>query len=103
MVVITKPDAIARLGNVPEEKRFWIVDGRYLSNLEELRTALEGMADETFRVHSDENKSDFSKWVDEVIGDGKLASDLKKSATRSAAVKCVNARIKFLKAKVDAA
>ena len=103
MVVITKPNAMARLGNVPEEKRFWVVDGRYLSNLEELKTALEGMTDETYRVHSGENKSDFSKWVEEVIGDSKLASDLKKSTTRLGAVKCVTARIKFLKAKVDAA
>ncbi len=103
MVVITKPNAKARLGNVPEEKRFWVVDGKYLSNLEELETVLEGMTDETFRVHSDENKSDFSKWVVEVIGDDKLASDLKKSVTRPGAVKCVAARIKFLKAKASAA
>jgi hypothetical protein len=103
MVVITKSNAKARLGDVPEEKRFWVVDGRYLSNLGELKTALEGMTDETFNVHSDENKSDFSKWAAEVIGDAKLASDLKKSTTRLGAIKCVTARIKFLKAKVGGA
>jgi hypothetical protein len=103
MVAITKPVAKARLGNVPEEKRFWVVDGRYLSNLEELKTALDGMTDEVFRTHSNENKSDFSIWVAEVISDAKLSSDLKKSATRVAAAKCVADRIKFLKSKAGAA
>jgi hypothetical protein len=103
MVAITKPVAKTRLGEVPEEKRFWVADGRYLSSLEELKAALEGMADETFLAHSNENKSDFSVWVKEVIGDDKLASDLKKSATRLWAAKCVADRIKFLKAKAGAA
>ena len=103
MVSITKPVAKARLGNVPEEKRFWVVDGRYLSNLEELKTALEGMTDETFLAHSNENKSDFSKWVREVVGDDKLAADLAKSATRLWAAKSVGDRIKFLKSKAGTA
>jgi SpoU rRNA methylase family enzyme len=102
MVAITKPVAKARLGDVPEEKRFWVADGRYLTNLEELKAALEGMTDETFLAHSNESKSDFSVWVNEVIGDDKLASDLKKSATRLWAAKCVADRIKFLKSKTGA-
>jgi hypothetical protein len=99
MVAITKQIAMARLGGVPGEKRFWSNDGRYLSNLEELKTALEGMTDETYRFHSNETRSDFSKWVDEVIGDDKLAADLKKSATRMWAAKSVADRIRFLKSK----
>ena len=103
MVSITKPVAKARLGDVPEEKRFWVVDGRYLNNLEELKAALEGMTDETFLAHSNETKSDFSKWVREVIGDDKLATDLAKSATRLWAAKSVGDRIKFLKSKAGTA
>jgi hypothetical protein len=99
MVAITKQVAKARLASVPEEKRFWCNDGRYLSNLEELKTALDGMTDETFLFHSNEAKSDFSKWVDEVIGDDRLARDLKESATRLWAAKSVGDRIKFLKSK----
>jgi hypothetical protein len=103
MVAITKPVAKARLGNVDTEKRFWVADGRYLNNLQELKTALEGMADETFSTHSNENKSDFAIWVAEVINDDKLANDLKKSATSLAAAKCVGDRIKFLKTKAGTA
>ena len=98
---ITKEMAEARLSNVPEEKRFWVSDGRYLSNLEELKSALEGMTDEVFSTHSNANKSDFAVWVDEVIGDDKLARDLKKSSTRGLAAKNVASRINFLKSKTD--
>jgi hypothetical protein len=99
MVTITKQIAKERLANVAEEKRFWCNDGRYLSNMEELKTALESMTDENYLFHANETKSDFAKWVDEVIGDDKLAKDLKKSATRLWAAKAVTDRIKFLKAK----
>jgi hypothetical protein len=103
MVSMTKQVAKARLDSVPEEKRFWCNDGRYLSNLEELKAALENMTDETFLFHSNETKSDFARWVDEVIGDDKLARDLKKSATRSWAAKSIADRIKFLKSKAGVA
>jgi hypothetical protein len=101
MVSITKAIAQERLGDVPEEKRFWCHDGRYLKNLEELETALEQMTDETFRYHSSETKTDFSNWVRDVIGDEKLARDLLKSATQLQAAKNVAARIKLLKARAD--
>ena len=103
MVTISKPVAKARLGNVPLEKRFWVVDGTYLSNLDELRAALEGMADETYLVHCNGDKSDFSNWVGDVIGDEKLSAELKKCTTNREAAKLVAARIKFLKTKAGAA
>jgi hypothetical protein len=99
MAPITKQIAAVRLASVAEEKRFWVNDGRYLNNLEELKTTLDSMTDETYTFHVNENKSDFAKWVDEVIGDDKLAADLKKSATHAMASKAVAARIKFLKTK----
>ena len=99
MVRITKAVAEQRLGNVPEEKRFWCHDGRYLKNLEELQVVLEQMTEETFSYHSNETKSDFSNWVSDVIGDDKLSRDLRKSTTRAQAAKCVADRVKWLKAK----
>ena len=99
MAPVTKQIATARLTNVPEEKRFWVNDGRYLNSLEELKAAFDNMSEQTYLFHVNENKSDFAKWVDEVIGDDKLAADLKKSTTQAAASKAVAARIKFLKSK----
>ena len=97
MVRITKSVAEERLGNVPEEKRFWCRDGRYLKNLEELQVALEQMTEETFSYHSNETKSDFSNWVGDVIGDEKLSRDLRKSTTRAQAAKSVADRINWLR------
>ncbi len=102
MASITKAVARARLGNVPEEKLFYVNDGRYLHNLEELKGALETMTDETFAFHSNETKSDFSKWVREVVGDDKLADDLARSATRLWAAKSTADRIRFLRTKAGA-
>jgi hypothetical protein len=97
MVSITKATAQERLADVPEEKRFWCHDGRYLKNLEELETALEQMTDETFSYHSSETKTDFSNWVRDVIGDDKLARDLLKSATPRQAARNVATRTRLLK------
>ena len=99
MVRITKTVAEKLLADVPQEKRFWCSDGRALRNLPELETALKGMSEETFRYHFNETKSDFSNWVYDVIGDEKLARDLRKSTTQTQAVKSVADRIAWLKGK----
>jgi hypothetical protein len=100
MVRITSSVAAAMLGDVPEEKRFWCVDGKYLKNLAELKDALEQMSEETFRHHSNETKTDFSNWIKDVIGDEKLSRDLLKSATQAQAAKAITARISWLNSKV---
>jgi len=99
MVKITKSMAAKRLGDVAKEKKFWCYDGRYLKNLQELEEALEQMADETFRYHVNDTKSDFSNWVRDVIGDDKLSRDLNKSTNRVQAARCVASRITWLKQK----
>jgi hypothetical protein len=99
MVKMTRSVAEAMLGDVSEEKRFWSSDGRYLKNLEELRDALNQMADETFSYHSSENKTDFSNWVKDVIGDEKLGRDLLKCTNKVQAAKAVADRVAWLKTK----
>jgi len=101
MVRITKAVAEKRLGDVSEEKRFWCYDGRYLKNLQELEAALEQMTEETFRYHVNEDKSDFSNWVRDVIGDEKLSRDLKKSGTKAQSARSVAARIVSIKRKIE--
>lgn len=100
MVKMTKSVANGMLADVAEEKRFWCVDGRYLKNLEELEAALVQMSEETFHYHSNETKTDFSNWVNDVIGDDKLARDLLKCATQEQAARVVAERLNFLKSKV---
>lgn len=84
-----------RLADVPEEKRFYCNDGRIINNMEELVSALKVMSDETFRYHANESKNDFSTWIADVIGDDKLAADLRKVTSREETAKVVAARVAY--------
>lgn len=97
---ILRQDAEKLLANVPEQYVFWCCDGRVLRNMKELEEALANMTDETFAYHSNEEKKDFSNWVKDVIGDDKLARDLRKSLTRTRAAKMVAERVAFLSGKL---
>ena len=100
MAKITGAMAEKWLGDVPQEKQFWCRDGRILKNLPELEVALKQMTEETFRYHSNETKSDFSKWVRDVIGDEELSKNLQKSATRLQAAKSVTDRVTWLNSRI---
>jgi hypothetical protein len=100
IVKISKEEANKRLGDVPDEKRFWCQDGRVIKNLKELEEALNDMSDETFHYHLGEGRNDFSNWIRDVVGDNKLANDLSKAKSRIQASKTVAQRISFLQSKV---
>ncbi len=103
MVKLTGSVAEIILGDVPERQRLWCHDGRHLKNLEELKSALEQMSDDTYRYHTNEFRTDFSNWVKDVIGDEKLSRDLLKCATRAKAASTVAGRIRWLKSKISPA
>jgi hypothetical protein len=100
IVKITKQEAERRLGDVPDDKRFWCRDGKDIRNLRELRKALIDMSDDTFYYHSGEERKDFSNWVRDVIGDDKLARDLSKAKSHMQACQVVTERISFLESKI---
>jgi hypothetical protein len=100
IIKISKEEAKRRLWDVPDDKRFWCQNGKLVKNLGELEKALNDMSDETFHYHSGEERSDFSKWVREVVGDGKLANDLSKAKSRIQASQAVAKRISFLESKI---
>jgi hypothetical protein len=97
---ISKEEAKRRLGDVPDDKRFWCHDGKVIKNLKELRKALNDISDETFLYHSGGGRNDFSKWVREVVGDDKLAEDLSKTKSRMQASQAVAQMISFLESKI---
>ncbi len=100
IVKISKEEAKRRLGDVPDEKRFWCQNGKTIKNLRELGKALIDMSDETFHYHSGGERNDFSKWIREVVGDEKLANDLSKAKSRIQASQAVAQRISFLEGKI---
>jgi hypothetical protein len=100
IIKISKEEANRRLGNVPDEKRFWCHDGKLIKNLGELEKALNDMSDEIFHYHSGEGRNDFSNWVRDVVGDDKLAKDLSKAKSRIQASQALAQRISFLHSKI---
>jgi len=97
MTIRNKEDAQRVLRRVPDEKSFYTHDGKTLNNLFELKGALEKMDNATYNHHVTDEKNDFSRWVHEILGDDKLANDLKKVLTQKDACKLVADRILWLK------
>ena len=82
-----------RWNDVHEEKKFWVNDGSILKNLKELPDALKQMSDETFMHHVNENKNDFANWVEDVVGERKLARELRSLNSRAAMMTAVKRRL----------
>ncbi len=101
MAKIQKQDALKLLGNIPDQYVFYVHDRRILRNMDDLKTALETMSDETYAYHSNEQKKDFSNRVKDIIGDEKLARDLNRATNRVQAARSVAAREVFLSSKLN--
>lgn len=90
-------NAAAYLADVQPEKSFWVNNGWIIRNLKELPLALRKMSNETFVYHVNKTKNDFAKWVEEVIGDKKLASEIKNAFTKAEMIAAVEKRLEQLK------
>jgi len=100
IVRISREEAKRRLGDVPDEKRFWCRDGTSIKSLRELEKALVDISDDTYHHHAGEGRNDFSRWVREVVGDGTLANELSKARSQIQTSQAVAKRISFLQSKL---
>lgn len=73
---------------------FWVNSGPVLRSLPDLALALKTMSDEQYSYHVNENKNDFSRWIEDVLEDKTLAKTLMKYKTRTGTLKAVSARLK---------
>lgn len=74
--------------------RFWAKDGRILTDLKDLKQALDEMAEETYAYHVNKTRNDFAKWTEEVLKNKKVATELKKAKNKLDALKKVASEIK---------
>ena len=100
MTVRTKQDAAKVLADAMDDKRFFCHDGCVAKNLHQLADCLSRIPEETFTHHVNEAKNDFSNWTRDVLGDGKLASDLTRAADRAEAARVVKERMAWLEKKM---
>lgn len=97
--MITKDEARRYLNDAAPEQSFWVNNGPILKNMEELVNVLPQISDEIFRHHVNSEKNDFSTWINEVIGDKKLANDLLSSKSKDSALQKIRNRLNSLKKK----
>ena len=97
--IVTKEEAVKYLSDAPPEQSFWVNNGPVLKNLHELSDFFPQINSETYSHHVNADKNDFSKWVNDIIGDKKLANELLSSKNKDSMVKKVSARVAMLKKK----
>jgi len=96
MKQLTNEEKEFYLREVEPERFFWVNNGAVLKNMEGL-LSIESMDDDTFKHHVNKEKSDFYNWVNEVVGDKKLAKDIAKLKTKATMLKKIKARLASLK------
>ena len=89
------------LGNVPEDKVFWLKNGSSICNLKDLLVNLRSMDDETFKFHVNKEKNDFKQWIVHVLRDDKLAKDISRLKRRDKFIVQVKKRIKTLQRSIQ--
>ena len=100
MARILREDAERLPGNVREEYAFRCCDGQILWSMQDLAKSLTHMSDEVLAFQSNAGRTDFSAWVQVIVGDEKLARDVAKSTNQMQAAKNVASRIAFLESKL---
>jgi len=89
-----QPKASRVLVQAKGEQAFWVWCGPTISDLRELRDALDSsLSDEQFAHHVGPDRNDFARWVDEVLGDPECARALGQVATREEAVRVIEASL----------
>lgn len=92
----SKKGAEKILSNVPDEKAFYVNDGKVLRNIRDLPGALVDMAENTYSFHVNKEKNDFRNWIDEVVGDKKLARELSRTRSKDVFLRKLDRRINQL-------
>ena len=95
--MVTKEEARKYLIDVAPEHCFLVNNGPILKNLDELANSVQQLSGETYRHHVNREKNDFSRWINDAIGDSRLANDLLSSRSRESASKKIKNRLNSLK------
>ena len=88
------------LWDAPYETSFFCGDGGVFRNLDEFSKSLEKMSQDTFSFHVNKDRNDFANWIYDIIGDIKLANDLRETTELEQTRKKVKTRVAYIKRKI---
>jgi hypothetical protein len=75
---------------IPFEKRFHFRDGSSVGSLEELREKIETVSYQEFYHHVNADKNDFANWIQHVMNNERLATDLRHVTSIVETVEIIN-------------
>jgi hypothetical protein len=79
------------------DKAFWFNHGKVAHSLEDAWETLKGIPQDVYEKHVNDDKNDLQRWVEDVVGDMKLANRLKRIKRKKTMKKAFKERIKELK------
>lgn len=89
-----RPPRKRRLAVAEPERCFWVNFGPVLKDLRELRDAMTfGITDAQFAYHVNASRNDFAAWVESVLRDPTGARALRRTRTRKAFLRALEARL----------
>lgn len=95
---VNKQKAREILKEVEGDLRFFCCNGQIFSSLEDLSKGLSKMEKEHFSYHSSKERSDFANWIEDVLGDKKLAEELRNACeSKTKTSQAIKKRLKELK------
>lgn len=67
---------------LPEDHYFVMVTGQKVKNIKELADILEDIDEDLFKHHVNDEKNDFSNWIEDIFEEQDLANELKKHKSK---------------------
>ncbi|MBU0757867.1 MAG: hypothetical protein KKF44_07375 [Nanoarchaeota archaeon] len=86
------------LKNVSEESAFFLGDKKLL-NIMDMKTAIVAMDRDMFRNFVGEDYNHFANWINDVVKDSELASELRTTSDKEETISMINDRLNNLKKK----
>jgi hypothetical protein len=96
-MAISSDDVKLVLGPVEPKHYFYTKEGAVIKSLVELAKTIELMDDTTFKHHVSDGRNDFASWVNDIIKDKNLASNIKKVKSKEGMIRKIEDRITQLR------